>query len=456
MTIETVLKAATTAMPSALERLFELLRIPSISTDQAYKADCKRAADWLVEDLKSIGFEASRRDTSGHPMVVAHHDGDGPHILFYGHYDVQPADPLELWHSDPFDPKIEDTPNGKVIRARGASDDKGQLMTFVEACRVLKAETGALPCKITILIEGEEESGSPSLVPFLKENADELRADYAFVCDTGMWDADTPAICTTLRGLLGEELTITAADMDLHSGAYGGPAANPLRVLSDILSGLHDETGRVTIDGFYDGVAPLSNATRAGWESLGFDSKAYLGAVGLSHPAGEAGFDVLEQMWARPTAEINGVWGGYTGAGFKTVLPAKAHAKISFRLVGQQDPHQIRKNFRAYVNSMLPPDCGAEFAEHGDAPATVLPSEDDIFIQSSNALSAEWPNNNVFIGGGGSIPIVGLFQDILGMNSVMIGFAQDDDQIHAPNEKYNLRSFEKGIRSWVRVLSNLD
>ncbi|MGE4612553.1 MAG: dipeptidase [Paracoccaceae bacterium] len=456
MTIDTVLNAATAAMPSALERLFELLRIPSISTDQAYAGDCNRAADWLVDDLKSIGFDASRRDTTGHPMVVAHHDGDGPHILFYGHYDVQPVDPLDLWHSDPFDPKIEDTLLGKVIRARGASDDKGQLMTFVEACRALKAETGKLPCKTTILFEGEEESGSPSLLPFLKENADELRADYAFVCDTGMWDADTPAICTTLRGLLGEELTITAADMDLHSGAYGGPAANPLRVLSDILSGLHDETGRVTIDGFYDGVTPISNTTRAGWESLGFDAKEYLGTVGLSHPAGEKGFDTLAQLWARPTAEINGIWGGYTGAGFKTVLPAKAHAKISFRLVGQQDPHQIRKNFRAYVKCMLPPDCAVEFAEHGTAPATVLPSEDEVFVQSSNALSAEWPNKNVFVGGGGSIPIVGLFQEILGMNSVMIGFAQDDDQIHAPNEKYNLRSFEKGIRSWVRVLSSLN
>jgi len=408
-----------------------------------------------VRDLTSIGFEASRRDTPGHPMVVAHHEGDGPHILFYGHYDVQPVDPLDLWHSDPFEPQIEDTPTGKVIRARGASDDKGQLMTFVEACRVLKAETGSLPCKITILFEGEEESGSPSLIPFLKTNAKELTAEYAFVCDTGMWDADTPAICTTLRGMLGEELTITGADMDLHSGGYGGPAANPLRVLSGILAGLHDETGRVTIEGFYDGVTPVSNTLRAQWDRLAFDGANFLSAVGLSHLAGERTYSILEQLWARPTAEINGVWGGYTGAGFKTVLPAQAHAKISFRLVGQQNPLEIRQNFRAYVKDMLPPDCTVAFVDHGADPATVLPSDEAVFQYASDALSAEWPNPNVFVGGAGSIPIVGYFQNILGMNSVMIGFAQDDDQIHSPNEKYNLRSFEKGIRSWVRVLSAL-
>ena len=455
MTPETVLAAASSAMPAALDRLFALLRIPSISTDPAHDADCRAAADWLVRDLQSIGFDAGRRDTTGHPMVVAHHDGDGPHILFYGHYDVQPVDPLDLWHSDPFDPQIEDTPNGKVIRARGASDDKGQLMTFVEACRLLKSETGTLPCKITILFEGEEESGSPSLVPFLQENADELRAEYAFVCDTGMLDADTPAICTTLRGLLAEELTITAADKDLHSGDYGGIAANPLHVLSSILAGLHDGAGRVTLDGFYDGVTPLPPATRAAWDSLGFDGSEFLAAVGLSHPAGEDGFDILEHRWARPTAEVNGISGGYTGPGLKTVLPAKAHAKVSFRLVGKQDPLAIRKSFRAYVESMVPPDCSVRFTDHGAAAATVLPSDDAVFKQSSDALTAEWPNANVFVGGGGSIPVVGHFQGILGMNSVMIGFAQDDDQIHSPNEKYDLRSFEKGIRSWVRVLTSI-
>ena len=450
-----ILEAADAAMPAALDRLFELLRIQSISTDSDYADACKTAADWLVEDLTSIGFTASRRDTPGHPMVVAHHDGPGPHVLFYGHYDVQPVDPLELWNSDPFDPQLEDTPKGKVIRARGASDDKGQLMTFVEACRVLKAETGALPCKITILFEGEEESGSPSLTPFLKANADELRADFAMVCDTGMWDADTPAICTTLRGLVGEEVTIQGADIDLHSGGYGGPAVDPLRVLSHILAGLHDADGRVTLDGFYDGVAPISNATRAQWDSLNFDEAAFLGAVGLSHLAGEQGFSALEQNWARPTAEINGIWGGYTGKGFKTVLPAKAHAKVSFRLVGTQDPAKVRSAFRAHVNAMLPPDCTATFKEHGSGPATVLPSDSAEFALSAAALSDEWPNAAVFTGGGGSIPIVGHFKEILGMNSVMIGFALDDDAIHSPNEKYNLASFQKGIRSWVRVLSKL-
>jgi len=453
--LDNVLKAADTALPAALDRLFALLRIPSISTDTDFAAHCKTAADWLVDDLRSIGFEASRRDTPGHPMVVAHHDGPGPHVLFYGHYDVQPVDPLELWNSDPFDPKIEETAAGKVIRGRGTADDKGQLMTFVEACRVIKSETGALPCKVTILFEGEEESGSPSLIPFLKANADELKADFAMVCDTGMWDAQTPAICTTLRGLVGEQVTIHAADIDLHSGMFGGPAINPIRVLSKILAALHDDDGKVTLPGFYDGVAPLSNATRAAWDSLNFDADEYLGAVGLSQPAGEKGFTALEQNWARPTAEVNGIWGGYTGKGFKTVLPAKAHAKISFRLVGEQGPEAIRTAFRAHVNSMLPPDCTATFEEHGSSPATVLPSDDPAFAISAQALTDEWPNPAVFVGGGGSIPIVGHFQQILGMNSVMVGFGLDDDAIHSPNEKYNLESFRKGIRSWVRILNGL-
>jgi len=454
--INTQLKAADAGLNPALDRLFELLRIPSISTDSDYKADCRAAAEWLVDDLRSIGFEAELRETPGHPMVVAHHDGAGPHVLFYGHYDVQPADPLDLWETDPFAPAIEDTPNGKVIRGRGTADDKGQLMTFVEACRVIKSETGALPCKITILFEGEEETGSPSLIPFLKANADELRADFAMVCDTGMWDAQTPAICTTLRGLCGEEVTINAADIDLHSGMYGGPAANPIRVLSHILAALHDDEGRVTLQGFYDAVPPISNATRAAWDNLSFSSAEFLNAVGLSTPAGEKGFSALEQIWARPTAEINGIWGGYTGKGFKTVLPAKAHAKISFRLVGQQDPEAIRAAFRAHVTSMLPPDCTAEFHSHGSSQATVLPSDDPAFTISAKALSDEWPNPSVFVGGGGSIPIVGLFQSILGMNSVMIGFGLDDDAIHSPNEKYSLQSFHKGIRSWIRVLDGLN
>jgi len=440
---------------AALERLFALLRIESVSTDPAYKGACKDAADWLVADLESIGFEAARRDTTGHPMVVAHAKGPGPHILFYGHYDVQPVDPLELWDRPPFEPALEETAGGTVIRARGASDDKGQLMTFIEACRAYKAVNGALPCGITILLEGEEESGSPSLIPFLKENADELRADYALVCDTGMWDPETPAITTMLRGLVSEDFTIHAASRDLHSGMYGGPAINPNRVMAKLLAGLHDDEGRITLEGFYNGVEPVSNAIKDQWESLDFSTENFLGDVGLSHPAGEQAFTALEQIWARPTCDINGVWGGYTGAGFKTVLPAEASAKVSFRLVGKQDHEAIQSTFRAYLEAGLPPDCTITYRAKDGAGATNMPVDAPYFKAARQALSDEWPKEAVFTGCGGSIPIVGHFQEYLGMNSMLIGFGLEDDQIHSPNEKYNLSSFQKGARSWVRVLHAL-
>jgi acetylornithine deacetylase/succinyl-diaminopimelate desuccinylase-like protein len=438
-------------MDAALDRLFALLRIESVSTDPAYRDACRAAADWLVADLKAIGFDASRRDTPGHPMVVGH-AGAGRHVLFYGHYDVQPVDPLDLWDRPPFDPVIEETPRGKVIRARGASDDKGQLMTFVEAARAWVAVHGALPARVTLLFEGEEESGSPSLIPFLKANRAELSAELAMVCDTGMWDAETPAISTMLRGLAKEEFTITGPDRDLHSGGYGGAAINPIRVMARVLAGLHDDSGRVTLPGFYDGVDELSPEMRRQWQGLGFDPDAFLGAVGLTTPAGERGRSALEMIWSRPTAEVNGIWGGYTGEGFKTVLPSKAHAKISFRLVGRQDPERILDSFRAYVRASLPPDCTVEFSPSAGSPGIVLRTDRPEFEATRRALSAEWPREAAFIGCGGSIPIVGHFRDILGMDSLMIGFALDDDQIHSPNEKYDLRSFHKGIRSWVRVL----
>jgi acetylornithine deacetylase/succinyl-diaminopimelate desuccinylase-like protein len=445
----------------ALDRLFEFLRIESISTDPAYATQCADAADWLVKDLQSFGVNASRHDTPGHPMVTGHTGVGGDSgsaaakVLFYGHYDVQPVDPLELWNNPPFSPLLEDTAHGKVIRARGAADDKGQLMTFVEACRAWHKVHGTLPADITFLFEGEEESGSPSLVPFLKQHADQLRADLALVCDTGMWNADTPAICTMLRGMLGEEITITAADKDLHSGMYGGAAQNPIKILTHILAGLHDDQGRVTIPGFYDGVDPLPTQIAEQWNSLGFNADEFLSEVNLSVVAGEKDYSALEQLWSRPTCEMNGITGGYTGDGFKTVLPSKASAKVSFRLVGDQDPHAIRKNFREYVQQQLPADCTVEFEEHGASPGIVLPLDNPAFEKSRLALSDEWEGEAVYTGCGGSIPIVGYFREYLGMDSLMIGFGLDDDQIHSPNEKYSLKSFQKGIRSWARVLDSL-
>ncbi len=453
--VDPVLARIDADMDGAVDRLLDLLRIPSISTDPAYKAECDRAADWLVSDLQSLGFEASKRATPGHPMVVGHMDGDGPHVLFYGHYDVQPVDPLGLWDRDPFDPALEDTANGRVIRGRGSSDDKGQLMTFVEACRAWKAVHGALPCRITIFFEGEEESGSPSLVPFMQDNAKELTADIALICDTGLFGDKTPTIITQLRGLLGEELTIKGPSKDLHSGMYGGAAMNPIRVLSRVLASLHDHTGRITIPGFYDGVPELPGQVKGQWDALGFDAANFLGEVGLSEPAGEQDRTALEMIWSRPTCEINGIWGGYTGDGFKTVLPAEAHAKISFRLVGDQDPDAIRANFRKMVEDMLPPDCEASWEGHGNSAASQMSIDHPAFEAARAALSQEWPQPAAYVGCGGSIPIAGHFREVLGMDAMLIGFGKDDDQIHSPNEKYDLSSFHKGTRSWARVLAEV-
>ena len=455
MSLDPVLARIDADLPQATDRLLELLRIPSISTDPAYKNDCQTAADWLVADLQSIGFDASKRPTPGHPMVVAHTGGDGPHILFYGHYDVQPVDPLDLWDRDPFDPQIEDTANGRVIRGRGSSDDKGQLMTFIEACRAWKTEHGTLPANITIFFEGEEESGSPSLTPFMEENRDELTADIALICDTGLYGDSTPAIITQLRGLLGEELTITGPNKDLHSGMYGGLAMNPARVLARVIAALHDDDGRITIPGFYDGVPELSNELAAAWDDLKFDEKHFLGEVGLSEPAGERGRRPLEMIWSRPTCEVNGMWSGYTGDGFKTVLPSEASAKISFRLVGTQDPLKIRDSFRKMVESLLPADCSVKFHAHGASAAGQMTTSHPAFDKARKALSDEWPNAAAYVGCGGSIPIACHFKSILDMDAMLIGFGKDDDQIHSPNEKYDLSSFHKGIRSWARILHEM-
>ncbi|WP_282603840.1 dipeptidase [Paracoccus sp. PARArs4] len=440
----------------ALSRLFELLRIPSISTDPEYAPEVRRAAEWLVAELTDLGLDAKLHDTTGHPMVVAHTpSGDARPVLFYGHYDVQPVDPLILWDRDPFDPELQDTPDGTVIRARGASDDKGQLMTFVEALRAWKAVHGTLPSDLVLLFEGEEESGSPSLLPFLEAHRDELSASIALICDTGRYSDGRPAITTQLRGLVGQEVVIRGADRDLHSGAFGGLAANPIMVLSQALAALKDTDGRVTLPGFYDGVEDLPEQLARDWEALNFDAQAFLGGVGLKTPIGEKGRTPLEMQWNRPTAEINGIAGGYAGDGFKTVLPAEARAKVSFRLTGQQDPAKVREAFQAHVRSFVPDDCRVEFHDHGASPASVMDITDPAFGLARQALSDEWQQEAVFIGAGGSIPIAGDFKRMLGMDTMLIGFAKDDDRIHSPNEKYDLESFEKGARSWARILAAL-
>lgn len=455
MTLNAVLRDIDQNLPQALERLLDLMRIPSISTDPAFAPDCTRAAAWLVQELTDLGFDAALRPTAGHPMVVAKGGEAGPHLLFYGHYDVQPVDPIGLWARDPFDPAIEKGPLGDVIRGRGASDDKGQLMTFLEACRAWKAVHGTLPCRLTIFLEGEEESGSPSLIPFMQDNAEELRADLALICDTGLFQSKSPAIVTMLRGLVGEEMTITGPNKDLHSGMYGGLAINPIRVLSRILGALHDDQGRVMIPDFYDGVDDLPDEIAAQWQSLAFDHAGFLGDVGLSVPAGEVTATPLQMIWSRPTAEVNGIWGGYTGDGFKTVLPSTAHAKISFRLVGTQDPDAIRTAFRAWVTAQLPADCRVQFHAHGNSAAGHMSVDHPAFEVARAALAEEWGLPAAYVGCGGSIPIAAYFKTYLGMDAMLVGFAKDDDAIHSPNEKYDVESFHKGMRSWARVLAKL-
>ncbi len=443
----------------SLDRLFTFLRIQSISTDPAYKEQCRAAAQYVAGDLDSLGFDTSVRPTAGHPVVVGksrNGSAAGPRVLFYGHYDVQPVDPLDLWETPPFEPRLATLPDGrKIIVARGACDDKGQVMTFIEACRAFKAVTGSLPLPITMMIEGEEECGSKNLFGFVKDNADEFRLDFAMVCDTSMWDARTPAITTSLRGLVYEEVKLTCADRDLHSGLFGGAAQNPLRVLANILAALHDDNGRVTLPGFYDGVHELPPDVKADLAGLNLTAEEFLGGVGLKAPAGEKGRLLIEQIATRPTAEINGIIGGYTGEGAKTVIPGQAMAKVSFRLVGAQDPQKIRDSFRAFVRSRLPVDCSVAFGNFGGAPAVELPFDNPNLTKTRAALSEEWGKKAVMVGEGGSIPIVGDFKRELGMDTIMVGFALDDDRVHSPNEKYDLTSFHKGTRSWARILAAL-
>jgi acetylornithine deacetylase/succinyl-diaminopimelate desuccinylase-like protein len=456
-TLDDVLLRIEANQGDALKRLFALLEIPSISAIPAHAPDCERAADLLVEELTSLGFEASKRPTNGRPIVLGHAPSarrDCPHILFYGHYDVQPADPLSLWKTPPFEPRLIEAPTGAQIVGRGSADDKGQLMTFMEACRAFR-ELGGLPCAVSVLFEGEEETGSPSLPAFMAANREELKADMLLVCDTGMWDRETPAITAMLRGLVLQEVVLRGASRDLHSGMYGGAAINPIHVLSRIIADLRDDKGAITLPGFYDGVEELPEEIADQWKDLGFDGRQFLADVGLSVPAGEQGRSVLEMIWSRPTCDVNGIYGGYSGVGTKTVLPGEAGAKFSFRLVGKQNPTRIVEAFRAFVEARLPADVKATFIAHGADAAIALPAKTEAVRRARRALEAEWGRPAVLVGAGGSIPIVGAFKRELNMNALMVGFGLDDDSIHAPNEKYDLSSFQKGARAWARILAAL-
>lgn len=458
--VNAVLARLDSSQQQALDRLFEWLRMPSISTDPAFDAACKDAAAWAARQLSEIGFTATVHPTPDKPIVVGywgHPNPSAPRVLFYGHYDVQPVDPLDLWKTPPFEPRLADDPvNGTIIVGRGANDDKGQVMTFLEACRAWRDETGGLPVSVSVLLEGEEENGSSNLPAFLQSHSEELKADFVLVCDTGQWNRTTPAITTSLRGIAHIEVTVSGPDRDLHSGMYGGPAMNPIRALTRLLGEMYDRDGGVCIPGFYEGIVEPPPEQLAQWRALNLDVAEFLGEVGLSHAAGETGRSALEQLWSRPTAEINGIWGGYTGEGTKTVIPAQASAKLTFRLVPGQQPQKVLDGFEAYIVANLPVDCRATFKNANGSPAQWVDTQQAPMRRVAAGLEAEWGTAPILMGCGASIPVVGTFKSILGMDTVLAGFAVSDDGAHSPNEKYNLSSFTKGARSWARILANLD
>ena len=458
MDTQAVLDRVEANLQGAQERWFSLLRIRSVSAQPAHAADCQDAAEWLRAELAGMGFEAGVHATAGHPIVLASHPGpgpDAPHLLFYGHYDVQPAEPLELWDHPPFKPTLVDGPHGKRVYARGAVDDKGQVMLWLEALRAWLQQTGTLPVRVSVLIEGEEEVGSHNLEAFIEANRDALSADMAVISDTGMWNVDTPALTTRLRGMVYAQVTLRAAERDLHSGMYGGSALNPINALTRIVGQLHDDQGRIQLEGFYDGIADLSDEQRAAWDRLGFDESAFLGDIGLQHPVGEHGRTALERLWARPTADINGIWGGYQGPGGKTVIAAEAGAKLSFRLVPGQDPAAIADSLRRFVAARAPADAKVEVEIFSTAPGIEIAAGGPFVKAAEQALADEYGREAMLIGCGGSIPVVESFRRLLGMDSLLMGFGLEDDQVHSPNEKFELTCFRHGIRSHARLLGAL-
>jgi acetylornithine deacetylase/succinyl-diaminopimelate desuccinylase-like protein len=389
-------------------------------------------------------------------MVVAHDrsgPADAPHLLYYGHYDVQPPDPLELWQSPPFEPARVEGPHGPRLVARGAVDDKGQLMTWLEALAAWKAVHGRLPVRVSVLIEGEEESSSKSLEPFLLAHREELGADLCVISDTGMLAVDRPAITTMLRGIAYFELRVDGPAHDLHSGMFGGAVVNPIHVLTELLAALHDRDGRVTLPGFYDRVHEPPPEQKAEWAAIPFDERAFLAAAGLERSTGEAGRSLLERLWSRPTMDVNGIWGGYTGEGSKTVIAARAQAKLSFRLVPDQDPREVAGQLRRWLAERTPPGCRIELVEMGLGAPIRVPTGSPHLAAARRALARVFGREPALIGCGGSIPVTASIRRILGMDSLLLGFGLDDDRVHSPNEKFDLVCYRKGILAHAAFLA---
>lgn len=455
----------------SIERLKQWLAIPSVGTDAQYDQDTRRAAQWAADHLKESGFQVALRETGtpedpGHPIVMAHCPGSddyqGPHILFYGHYDVQPADPVELWESPPFTPVLKpaDGEIGERIVARGACDDKGQVMMFLEAMRAWFETCGVAGggVKYTVMLEGEEESGSVNLENFVRDNADELgQTDVCLISDTGMLGRGRPAITYGVRGLAYTEITLTGPDQDLHSGLWGGKVPNPINELCGVLAQLWDDDRRITIPGFYEGVRELTDAEREQWEGLGVDEAAALRGIGLAPEAsvGEKGFSFIEREWARPTAEINGIIGGYTGPGAKTVIPSKASAKVSFRLVDDQDSAKITRAFFDWLTARTPVGCRWSFEDHGGGAPATCATDSEPLRAAAKAIERGCAVAPAMIKSGGSIPVAGLLKQTLGLETIFMGFGLEDDRVHSPNEKFELDCYRMGARSHVALVEQL-
>lgn len=429
-----------------LAELFDLLRIPSISADSKYAGDVRHTAEWVAESLRKAGAEnVSVMETGGHPMVYGDKITNAalPTVLVYGHYDVQPPDPIELWTSGPFEPVLKD---GKIY-ARGACDDKGQMYMHVKALEMMLASGEPLPVNLKFMIEGEEEVGSENLGKFLEDNKERLKADVILVSDTGILSNEHPSICVGLRGLAYMFVDVVGPNRDLHSGMYGGAVANPINVLCDMISSLHDEKRRVTIPGFYDRVRELSNAERTEMGKAPFSEAEFLQELDMAAPLGEEGYSTLERKSIRPTLDVNGIWGGYTGEGAKTVIASEAHAKISMRLVPDQNPDEIALLFEKHFRSIAPASVKVTVnAHHGGWPA-VTPTDSPAYKAAAQAFVQAWGKEPIPMREGGSIPIVALFERILGLKTVLLGFGLDSDAIHSPNEHYGVFNFLKGIET---------
>ena len=428
-----------------IEELVEFLKIPSISAKSERKADCEKAAHFLADQFRGLGLQTEIRPTTGHPVVIARSASvaNKPTILIYGHYDVQPEEPLDLWKSPPFEPRIE----GENIFARGATDDKGQVFAHIKAVEAHIKSGGVLPVNVIFLIEGEEEVGSNHLDTFIKENRNQLKSDVALVSDSSQFAPGLPSLCYGLRGICGEEIRVVGASHDLHSGSFGGAVPNPANILCEIIGRLKDEKNRVTIPGFYDEVLPLESWEKKAFAALPWDDEKYRKELGLSALHGEEGFTTLERKWARPTLDVNGIFGGYSGEGGKTVIPSWAGAKITMRLVPNQKPETIHERFRAYIQQLAPPSVRIEFPAHGGCGPALVPRSAPFIDEAVDALTRGFGAKPVFIREGGSIPVVLTFKEELGLNTLLLGYGLPDDNMHAPNEKFSLKDFERGIQT---------